>query len=404
MPNRINANQIKLNMKKKFIDLFSGAGGMSCGLEMAGFQCLLGIDHEIAAIETFRHNHKNAQAICGDIREISTSQIQEAIKYQKIDLICGGPPCQGFSTIGQGDVTDERNFLFLEFLRIVTALKPDYIIMENVTGLLSKKNETVLTEIIKSFTKLGYIIDIKVLSAHHYGVPEKRRRTILLGNQFGVKNLYPNKMFKDSDKDNQDLPFPRTVGLAFDSLLSVKGEILNHDVEKAQIPNELERKRISHIPEGKSVRYEKDELAYLPEELWFDVDWNNIHEQRFREAKLNRLDRKNCSNTINTSRTTYYHPTENRYLTAREAAIIQSFPVDYFFCGTLTKQWKQIGNAVPPLLAKALGESILNLDLIKNEMIETKSIENIQEIRAKAFSYKDQDKTSSLKGTQLVLL
>ena len=376
-------------MKKTFIDLFSGAGGMSCGLEMAGWTCLLGIDHDRAAIETFQHNHPQAQAIAGDIREISNQQIQAIIEHQKVDLICGGPPCQGFSTIGQNDHLDERNFLFLEFLRIVEALEPDYIIVENVTGLLSKKNENVLKAIIKSFTDLGYTIDVKVLSAHHYGVPEKRRRTIFLGNRFGVKNIYPDKMFKDSEEDYQDLPLPRTVGWAFDNLLESNREIFNHDIKRSQIANDLERERISHIPEGKSVRYEKDQLAYLPESLWFDVDWSSIHEERFREAKLNRLDRYDCANTINTSRTTYYHPVENRYLTAREAAAIQSFPANYFFCGTVTQQWRQIGNAVPPLLAKALGESILVLDSMKKEMEITNSIEDIQSIRAKAFSYRE---------------
>ena len=376
-------------MKKTFIDLFSGAGGMSCGLEMAGWACLLGIDHDRTAIETFQHNHLQAKAIAGDIREISNQQIQTIIEYQKVDLICGGPPCQGFSTIGQNDHLDERNFLFLEFLRIVEALKPDYIIVENVTGLLSKKNENVLKTIIKSFTDLGYTIDVKVLSAHHYGVPEKRRRTIFLGNRFGVKNIYPDKMFKDSKKDHQDLPLPRNVEWAFDNLLESNGENLNHDITRSQIVNDLERERISHIPEGKSVRYERDQSAYLPKNLWFDVDWSSIHEERFREAKLNRLDRQDCANTINTSRTTYYHPVETRYLTPREAAAIQSFPANYFFCGTITQQWRQIGNAVPPLLAKALGESILVLDSLKNNMDATNSIEDIQSIRAKAFSYKE---------------
>jgi DNA (cytosine-5)-methyltransferase 1 len=369
---------------------------------------LLGIDHDRTAIETFQHNHPQAKAIAGDIREISNQQIQEIIKYQKVDLICGGPPCQGFSTIGQNDHLDERNFLFLEFLRIVDALKPDYIIVENVTGLLSKKNENVLKAIIKSFTDLGYTIDVKVLSAHHYGVPEKRRRTIFLGNRFGVKNIYPDKMFKDSDQDHQDLPLPRNVEWAFDNLLESNGEISNHDIKRSQIVNDLEKERISHIPEGKSVRYAKDQLAYLPESLWFDVDWQNIHEERFREAKLNRLDRYDCANTINTSRTTYYHPVENRYLTPREAAAIQSFPANYFFCGTVTQQWRQIGNAVPPLLAKALGESILVLDSLKNNMEITNSIEDIQSIRAKAFSYKENAFNKSKqpdksKSNQLVL-
>jgi len=387
-------------MQKTFIDLFCGAGGMSCGLEIAGWQCLLGIDHDQVAIETFKHNHRYAQAIAGDINKISLSQIQSSINHKKIDLICGGPPCQGFSTIGQNDHQDLRNYLFIEFLRIVEALKPNYILVENVTGLLSKRNENVLNQIINSFTNLGYTIDVKVLSAHHYGVPERRRRTILLGNRFGVRNIYPDKIFKDSVLDENDLPPPRNVEWAFNTLLESFGERLNHDLKRAQISNDLERERVSYIPEGKSVRYKKDQLAYLPERVWFDVDWQSIHEERFREAKLNRLDRKDCSNTINTSRTTYYHPTENRYLTAREAAAIQSFPADYFFCGTITQQWRQIGNAVPPLLAKAVGESILCLDLIKNNMEQALSIEDINAIRAKAFSYKE---SNFKKNTQLAL-
>ncbi len=376
-------------MKKTFIDLFSGAGGLSCGLEMSGFKCLLGIDQDKTAIETFKLNHKYAQAIAGDIREISTESIKDIIGNQKVSLICGGPPCQGFSTIGQNNKEDERNFLFWEFVRFVEAFKPDYILMENVTGLLAKKNEDTLKTIINCFTGLGYTIDVQVLSAHHYGVPEKRRRTIFLGNKFGVVNIYPEQLFKNSEKESTSLPLARTVEWAFKNLCEVNGRVFNHDLDSAQIPNELEKKRLQFIPEGKSVRYEKDELAYLPKELWFDVDWKNLHEERFREAKLNRLSRNSCSGTINTNRTSYYHPTENRYLTAREAAAIQSFPPDYIFSGTLTQQWRQIGNAVPPLLAKAIGEAILKLDQCKDLMGKTLSIQDVSSIRSTAFSYKE---------------
>jgi DNA (cytosine-5)-methyltransferase 1 len=376
-------------MKKTFIDLFSGAGGLSCGLEMAGFKCLLGIDLDKTAIETFKLNHKHAQAIAGDIRNISTEKIKELMQNQKIDLICGGPPCQGFSTIGSNNKEDERNFLFWEFIRFIRALQPDYIIMENVTGILARKNEKTLQTIISSFTDLNYTIDVKVLSAHHYGVPEKRRRTIILGNKFGVVNIYPEQLFKNSEEECSNLPLPRTVGWAFKNLCEVNGTTFNHDIDGAQIPNDIEKKRISYIPEGKSVRYEKDQLAYLPKELWFDIDWKNLQEERFREAKLNRLNRNSCSGTINTNRTSYYHPTENRYLTAREAAAIQSFPSNYIFCGTLTQQWRQIGNAVPPLLAKVIGEAILKLDKRKDLMEKTLSIQDVSSIRATAFSYKE---------------
>lgn len=379
---------------KTVIDLFSGAGGMSCGLEMAGFECLLGVDFDKAAIQTFQANHPKAKTICGDLLEISTSEIRELISDRNVDLICGGPPCQGFSTIGANDRNDKRNFLFREFLRVVDDLKPDYIIVENVTGLLSKNNEDTLKAILGSFIDLGYAIDVRVLSAHHYGVPEKRRRTIFLGNRFGVKNIYPELQFQDNETDLQFLTPARTVGWAFENLLSDNGEFHNHDIEKAQISNPLERRRIRHIPEGKEIRYERDQKAYLPPELWFDVDWKNLREERFREAKLKRLDRDRCSHTINTSRTTYYHPTEDRYLTPREAAAIQSFPPYFLFHGTPTQQWRQIGNAVPPLLAKALGEAILKLDNCRQECDRIDEIRDIKEIRAQAFNYKNNESKS----------
>lgn len=389
-------------MKKKFIDLFSGAGGMSCGLEMAGFQCLLGVDYDATAIETFQFNHQHANTIIGDLREISIERIQEAVGDEKIDLVCGGPPCQGFSTIGQNNHQDQRNFLFGEFLRIIEGLLPDYVIMENVTGLLSRRNEATLKVILDSFRKIGYRVDIKVLSAHHYGVPEKRRRSILLANRFQVKNLYPEILCTDPEEEEKSPSLSTTVAWAFEHLKTDDNQIFNHDLEKAQITNNLEKKRLSYIPEGGSIRYEKDQKKYLPPELWFDVDWEQLLERRFREAKLRRLDRAACAGTINTSRTTFYHPTEDRYLTAREAAAIQSFPANYIFCGTVTQQWRQIGNAVPPLMAKAIGHAILKLDQEKEYMEKATDIPQIDSVRSRAFTYpKKQNKTS--KSVQLDL-
>ena len=235
-------------MKKKFIDLFSGAGGMSCGLEMAGFQCLLGVDYDATAIETFQLNHQKANTITGDLREISLETIQEAVGYEKIDLICGGPPCQGFSTIGQNNHQDQRNFLFGDFLRIIEGLSPDYVIMENVTGLLSRRNESTLKVILDSFRKLGYRVDVKVLSAHHYGVPEKRRRSILLANRFQVQNLYPEIVFTDPEEEEKGSSLPTTVAWAFEHLKTDDNQVFNHDLEKAQIANPLEKKTFKLYP------------------------------------------------------------------------------------------------------------------------------------------------------------
>lgn len=370
-----------------FIDLFSGCGGISNGLEQAGLNCLLGIDFTPAAVETFKLNHPNAIGICGDIQAIKTSEVKKLIKRQQVDLICGGPPCQGFSTAGAGRVDDQRNHLFLDFVRFVRDFQPSYIMVENVTGLLATKNENTLKAIYKEFNQLGYHLDIRVLTASHFGVPEARRRVIILGNRLGCENFYPEKEFSNYGEKVKGLKTVRTVEWAFKNLISHQGQLLNHDLESAQIKKDLDKQRIQYVPEGKNIRYEKDEKEYLPKKLWFDHDWSSMSENRFREAKYQRLDRKKPSPTILTSRSLYYHPTEHRYLTVREAAALQSFPANFEFCGSLASQWTQVGNAVPPILAKKLGEALLKTDAHKKVKYKGASAFDFASIRKYAFQY-----------------
>ena len=386
---------VEIGMSKNqinFVDLFCGAGGLSRGLEMAGFQCVLGTDNDKAAMSTFERNHPHAESYLGDISDISNEKFKKISKSQKIHIVCGGPPCQGLSTVGEGIPDDPRNFLFLEFVRAVKNIKPDFVILENVTGILSKKNINISAGIINQFAKLGYNMSVRVLSADHYGVPQRRRRSIFIGNKIGIENLFP----KPTHVNN-----PRTVNDAFSDMRFDDVEH-NHDIEAAQIKNVLEKKRIMKIPEGKSIRYEKDELDYLPAKLRFDIDWDTIEESRFREKKLNRLDRKSLSPTIMTGRHTYYHPTEPRYLTAREAASIQSFPNDFIFEGTISQQWRQIGNAVPPLLGKAIGNAILRSykEAKKTKLQSYDSVDElIAVVRAHAFDYKKIESEKKIRNT-----
>ena len=139
-----------------FVDLFCGAGGLSRGLEMAGFKCILATDNDKAAMSTFERNHPDAEAYLGDISDISDYKFRKISKAQKIHMVCGGPPCQGLSTVGEGIPDDPRNFLFLEFVRAVKNIKPDFVILENVTGILGKKNISITAGIINQFAKLGY--------------------------------------------------------------------------------------------------------------------------------------------------------------------------------------------------------------------------------------------------------
>ena len=374
-------------MKYNFIDLFSGAGGLSYGFEKAGLNCLAGIDFFKQAIETFKTNHKKSLGISKDIRKISIKEFKKKIKNKKIHIICGGPPCQGFSTIGPGDAEDSRNHLFLQFVRFVKELKPEIIVLENVTGLLAKKNINTLKSIFNCLEKLGYNLNAKVLASHHYGVPQIRRRVILIGNRLKIENIYPKKQFNDVGENNQKLDKCRTVGWAFKNLMKNKNKILNHNLELAKIKSNLETARISYVPEGKFIRYERDEKQYLPKKLWFDHDWNEIGEKRFREAKFARLDRTKPSPTIVTGSRMYYHPTENRYLTPREAASLQSFPSNFEFKGSNTSQWTQIGNAVPPIMAEAIGKCILKMFKNRNKKIKKINKTNIEFIRSTAFNY-----------------
>ncbi|MBC7428025.1 MAG: DNA cytosine methyltransferase [Bacteriovorax sp.] len=374
----------KSKIKLNFIDLFSGAGGLSCGLELAGMNCVLGVDMDKNAIETFKNNHLEAEAFCGSILDLSAAKIKELTKSQTIHAVVGGPPCQGFSTVGLGNPNDQRNHLFKEFIRVVKITNPYFVVIENVTGLLAKKNEKTIQSIFKIFAKMGYSLDVQVMSAENYGVPERRRRTIIIGSRINQTITFP-KM----------IPNIVTVGQALKNLKAPNGKYFNHDVQAAKIKSTLETARIACIPEGKGVRYEIDEKNYFKtKKLKLNVDWKNLRENRFRQTKYQRLDRKKPSPTIMTHRHNYFHPTENRYLTQREAAALQSFPNDFKFHGPLSAQWRQIGNAVPPLLGKAIGSAIIEMHNEKvlskpAKIVKTASKDLVMNVRKKAFVYKE---------------
>jgi DNA (cytosine-5)-methyltransferase 1 len=378
--------------KLTFVDIFSGAGGLSCGFELAGCKCLLGIDHNKDAIETFKLNHKAAQAFCGPIEELSNNEIDRLLKDRAVDIVIGGPPCQGFSTVGKGDPNDQRNRLFLEYLRIVRHLKPNFIVIENVTGLLAKKNEATLKKIFQYFQREGYTLDVQVLSAHHFGVAEKRRRTIIIGSRINKQVTFPVATH-DIKLKSRYLP-PVTVGEVLSNLRASNGEIYNHDLEAAAIKNRLDAKRLKRIPEGRGIRYQKDEKELLTPSLYLGIDWENIRENRLRQTKYFRLHSQLPSPTIMTHRHSYYHPHELRFLTQREAAAIQSFPNDFIFTGAITSQWRQIGNAVPPLLGRAIAQAIkkMNQQAMKESSQQTEknkiAPKKISTVRKSAFVYR----------------
>lgn len=361
-----------------FIDLFSGCGGLSCGLEMAGHKCLLGVDADRDAIKSFAANHHHAAVYLGDIKQLKEKKLNQLLQGQKVDMVVGGPPCQGFSTVGRGEVQDERNQLFKEFVRIVKLTKPKIILFENVTGLVAKKNQVILKQIFQYFEKLGYNMDARVLSAEEFGVPEKRRRTIIMGVKDG------ECVFPVATHGTRAGKKTVTVKDAFKNLKASDGRIYNHDVKMAELKKAEDRERLKFIPAGRGIRYEEDEKEFLPKKLWFGVNWKKLRENRFRQTRLQRLPLNGPSPTILTSRTSYYHPVEARLLTPREAAACQSFPNDFIFHGSQTAVFRQIGNAVPPGLARALGEVIKE---IKFSRVKGKKKELSQILSKNAFHY-----------------
>lgn len=363
-----------------FIDLFSGCGGFSTGLEMAGHKCLLGIDYQKEAVATFARNHPKAHALHMDIHELSKRKLAGLIDIESVDMVVGGPPCQGFSTVGRGDADDARNSLFQQFVRVVKITQPKIVLFENVTGMLATKNQKVLKKIFASFERLGYQMDAKVMSAELYGVPSRRRRAIIMGVKGGVPRYPKAQSINMAEKNN--------VKAAFEDLKTRSGIVHNHDIDTAQLANKLDFKRLKKIPPGAGIRYQKDELKYLPKSLRYEVDWEKLNENRFRQTRLQRLPWDRPAPTILTSRTTYYHPEEPRHLTVREAAKLQSFPNKFVFHGSLTAQFRQIGNAVPPMLAKKIGNEIKKIDF-QNAKLKKFRLQESRSLAKEAFAYKN---------------
>ncbi len=361
-----------------FIDLFSGCGGLSCGLELAGHHCLLGVDANKDAIASFAANHHQAAVYLGDIKKLNEKKLRELLRGQTVDMVVGGPPCQGFSTVGKGMVDDDRNQLFKQFVRIVSVTNPKVILFENVTGLVAKKNAHILKQIFRQFERLGYNMDARVLSAEEFGVPERRRRTIIMGVK-GGECFFPHVTHGPRAKKKI-----KTVAEALKNLKARDGKVYNHQVSMAEISSPEDKARLKFIPHGRGIRYEEDEKELLPRKLWFGVDWKKLRENRFRQTRLQRLPLNEPSPTILTSRTSYYHPKESRFLTPREAASCQSFPNDFIFHGSQTAVFRQIGNAVPPMLAEALGQAIKEIHFTK-KALKKKDIET--QMGKNAFHY-----------------
>ena len=354
-----------------FVDFFSGAGGISIGLKNAGYKCVLSNDFDINVKKTYEHNFPNEKFIYGDLRlpEIE-KQIFNCIGDKKIDLVVGGPPCQGFSMFGKrrfkntknyNPLDDDRNDLVKVYFEYIKKIKPSWIIMENVEGILNLGEGIYIDFIKKNLKKLGYKnFDYRILNTADYGVPQKRKRFILIANNTGHLVPWPKPKYFKEPKDWQ-LPY-RTVGEAISDLAPVKTQkIFKNHTPMTHSTEIIER--YSYVEEGKKMDVEK-----LPKKLQYGK-YTGKKIKNFSHV-YRRLHRKEPSITLVPGHNAFpIHPWLNRLITVREAARLQTFPDEIEFLGPSKDQCIQVGNAFPCLVAQSIGEIILKT--IGNNWTET---------------------------------
>ena len=309
-------------------DLFCGAGGMAKGFEMAGFTQVGGLDWFKEAGMTYRHNfshpHIEGDITSDDIKEQFIQTVKNQLKGQELTVLSGGFPCQGFSMSGSRIVEDPRNSLYKDMLEIIDALQPKFIVAENVKGLRSMLKGKVEDKIKKDIKALGYDVNVTVLNSADYYVPQKRERVIFIANRIQKTNYHPSPLLEEGSYI--------TTKEAIEDLISVEDDAeINHIRTKHK---EEMKERLAAVPEGSSLY---DNYS----DSWKKCPWN--------EASCTIKENHGGVNI---------HPIEPRVITVREMARLQSFPDSFIFKGSKGKQMVQIGNAVPPLLAKAIALGI----------------------------------------------
>ena len=318
-------NEFNQKSNGTFVDLFSGAGGLSLGFVQAGMKKLLSIEINEYASSTIRRNFKESPHIESPIEDVSDQEIIDIIGDAQVDIVCGGPPCQGFSVAGRRISDDPRNKLFMEFCRVVELLKPKYFVMENVPGILTMEKGAVYRAILERFAQCGYTdTSVRILEAAEYGAPQLRTRAIFVGNRVAHKNPYPAPVF---DKENY-----RTIDSAIDDLADhPRDASINHEWTAHSAEYE---KRIAQVPPGGSL--------YPSFRDAFKRQYSGVPSMTAKENHGG----------------THIHHFKNRVLSARELARLQTFPDDFIFEGGMKKAYWQIGNAVPCVMSKAIAHAI----------------------------------------------
>lgn len=366
------------------IDLFCGAGGLSLGFTQSGFITSLANDIEPCCVDTYAHNHPETpreHIILGDINDV-IDNIENLQRFDEVDVVVGGPPCQGFSMANrQRLIDDPRNKLYKSYVKVVSMVQPKFFVMENVKGMKS-----VSSQVIEDFENIGYSVSCRILNAKDYGVPQNRERLIFIGNRVEINN---DKLFDEIKKLSETIP--NTV-LA-DAIFGLRELEASRKKNATEVDSEISGKKI----EKKTSVVENAYIQFINQNRKCPVVFN--HKARYNNdrdieifGRLNQGDRsddpkiadimpysrrndifkdkyfkleenkvcKTITAHMKFDCNMYIHPTQARGLTPREAARVQSYPDDYFFRGAYTKTYMQIGNSVPPLLGRAIAEIVKN--------------------------------------------
>ena len=322
-----------------YIDLFSGSGGFSLGFDNVGFKNIFSIDIEPSFCETYKYNFPKNKLSEKDLCQLSNEEIKYLKEVEDVDVVIGGPPCQGFSiagNIGRKFIDDPRNKLFKEFVRVVKVVKPKFFVMENVARLYNHNKGETRKEIINDFESLGYKVECKTLNSADYGVPQIRKRVIFIGTRF-----------------NQKIEFPkRTV----DKYLTVKEALHNYPMlsagEESIIPNHVAMSHSNQMLEKMSYISDGGNREEIP---------IKIRPKSGDVRKYIRYKSDEPSVCVTGDMRKIFHYEQNRALTVRELAKLQSYPDDFIFKGTKISQQQQVGNSVPPKMAEAIASVIIKM-------------------------------------------
>ena len=358
------------NIHYKAVSLFAGAGGCSLGFQQYGVEILAAFDICKEAVETYNYNFLSQKCQIEDLASCDFNIIREKLGLKKgeLDIVIGGPPCQGFTTAGRRSEDDARNRLLANYVSALKEFYPRWFMMENVEGILTTTNGSFIVDCIKGMISLGYSVCMKKVYMHEFGIPQRRKRVIIVGNREGKSFDFPKPLIQASGRLYKN--GTKTLRDAISDIEGIDIAEINH-IRKEETGVQLER--IKLLKEGQTMKDLPKELqhkSFAKRAARRVCDGMPSEKRGGSPSGLKRLIYDEPSLTITGSATSeFVHPTQDRMLTVRECARIQTFPDDFKFFGSDSQQLQQIGNAIPPVFANLMAEQIFKYDMMESKSL-----------------------------------